>query len=79
MIKTEKKLQKIYLAYNNLLTAQVLWLAHSQFLSIIFLKEFIKVNANTSTIIEKCETCGITYKACECFVKCTNFKDDLIE
>ena len=27
---------------------------------------------------KKCKTCGITYKECDCFLKYTNFKDDLI-
>ena len=27
----------------------------------------------------KCETCGIKYKHCDCFLEYTNFKDDLIE
>ena len=31
-------------------------------------------------IDKKCETCGIKYcKYCDCFLKYTNFKDDLIE
>ena len=29
--------------------------------------------------IKKCETCGIKYKYCDCFLEYTNFKDDLIE
>ena len=28
---------------------------------------------------KKCETCGIKYKSCDCFLEHTNFKDDLIE
>ena len=28
---------------------------------------------------KKCEACGITYEVCDCFLECTNFKDDLIE
>ena len=28
---------------------------------------------------EKCETCGIKYKHCDCLPEYTNFKDDLIE
>ena len=28
---------------------------------------------------EKCETCGIKYKYCDCFHEYTGFKDDLIE
>ena len=28
---------------------------------------------------KKCETCGIKYKYCDCFLEYTHFKDDLIE
>ena len=28
---------------------------------------------------KKCETCGIRYKYCNCFLECTNFRDDLID
>ena len=28
---------------------------------------------------EKCETCGITYEECDCFLELTNFKKDLIK
>ena len=28
---------------------------------------------------QKCETCGIKYKYCDCFLDYTNFNDDLIE
>ena len=48
----EKKLQKIYLAYYNLLIAQDLWQADYQILSIIFLKEFIKLNVNMGMMIK---------------------------
>ena len=48
LIKIEKKLQKLYLTYYNLLIAQDLWQANYQVLSIIFLKEFIKLKVNTS-------------------------------
>ena len=44
--KNGKKLQKIYLTYYNLLLMQDLWQVHYHFLSIIFLKEFIKLNGN---------------------------------
>ena len=26
---------------------------------------------------KKCETCGIKYKYCDCFLECAIFKDDL--
>ena len=28
---------------------------------------------------KKCETCGIKYKYCDCFLECIDFKDELIE
>ena len=52
MIKIEKKLQKIYLTYYNLLIAQDLWQAYNQILPIIFLKEFIELNVNPDTMIK---------------------------
>ena len=48
----DKKLQNIYLTYYNLFTAQDLWRAHYQILSIIFLREFIKLNVHTDTMIK---------------------------
>ena len=42
-----QKLPKMYLTYYNLLIVQDLWQAHYQILSIIFLKEFIKLNVNS--------------------------------
>ena len=52
--------------------------SYYQILSIIFLKEFIELNVCEHDD-EKCETCGIKYKHCDCFLEYTNFKDDLIE
>ena len=75
----EKKLQIIYPKYYNFMIAQHLWQAHCQILSIIFLKEFIKLNVNIDKMIKKCETCEIKYKYCDCFLEYTNFRDDLIE
>ena len=46
----EKKLQKIYLTYYNLLVAQDLWQARYQILSIIFLKEFIELKNDNMMI-----------------------------
>ena len=51
----ENKLQKIYLKYYNLLIAQDLWQARYQILCIIFLKEFIELNVNTSMMIKNVE------------------------
>ena len=52
-IQMEKKLQKIYLTFYNLLKAQDLWQAYYQILSITFPKEFIKLNVNTDTMMKK--------------------------
>ena len=59
----EKKFQKIYLTYYNLLTTQDFWQVHYQVLSIIFLKEFIELNVNLDTA-KICETCRIKYRHC---------------
>ena len=48
MIKMGKKLQKIYLKYYSSMIAQ----AYYEILSIIILKELIKLNVNTDTMIE---------------------------
>ena len=75
----ENKLQKVHLGYYNLLIAQNLLQAHYQILSIIFLKEFIKLNVNMDAIIKNVKTYGIKYKYCNCFHEYRNFRDDLIE
>ena len=48
----EKKLQKIYFTYYNLLIVQDLWQVYCQILSIIFLNEFIKLNVNCDMMIK---------------------------
>ena len=50
----EKKVQKIYLTYYNLLKAQDLWQAYYHILSIIFLTEFAELNVNTDIAIKEC-------------------------
>ena len=66
----EKKLQKIYLTYYNLLIVQDLWQAHYQILSIIFLKKFIELNVNMDMMIKNVKIMKL--------LGYTNFKDDLI-
>ena len=66
LIKMENKLQKTYLTNCNLLLAQDLWQAYYQILSIIFLKELIKLIENMNTMIKKFKTCGIKYSYCNC-------------
>ena len=48
----EKKLQKIYLKYYNLLIMQDLSHAHYQIFSVILLKEFMKLNVIMDTMIK---------------------------
>ena len=48
----EKKLQKIYLTFYHLFIAQDLWQAHYRILTIIFLKEFLKLNVITKIMIK---------------------------
>ena len=73
----EKKLQNIYLAYHNLLIAQGLWQTHH--ILVNNLSEGIhKIKCKCGHNYKKCETCGITYKVCDCFLEYTKFKDDLI-
>ena len=46
----EKKLQRSYSTYYNLLIAQDIWQVHYQILSVIFLKEFIESNGDSDTM-----------------------------
>ena len=78
LVKMEKKLQKIYPKYYNLLIAQDLWHAHYQILPIIFRKEFIELNVNLDTMIKNMKQVALP-KYYDCFVEYTNFKDNLIE
>ena len=64
----EKKLQKTYLTYCNLLKAQYLWQAHYQILSIIFLKEFIKLNINMGKVKKKVKIEDLNIKIESCFL-----------
>ena len=43
------------------------------------LKEFIKLNVNTETMIKKCKNCRVKYKYCNSFVEYKNIKDNLTE
>ena len=55
LIKIEKKLQKIYLTYYNILVARDFWQVHYQILSINFLKELIKLDVNLDTMRKNVE------------------------
>ena len=76
----ENKLQKIYptdYSY-RLLIVQNLWQALYHILSIIFLKEFIKLNVNTDMKIKNAKIVELNLSIVT-FLEYTNFKDDLIE
>ena len=64
----KKNLQKIYLTYFDLLTAQDLWQAYYQILSITFLKEFIKLNVNVDMIIKNAEHVELYIKIATAFL-----------
>ena len=64
----------ICLTCYSLLIVQDLWQVHDQISSMIVKKRFIELNVNTDTMIKKCETFGIKYKYCDCFLEYTNFK-----
>ena len=59
-------MQEQYLTDYNLLIAQDLWQAH-------------KTKCKYGIGNEKCETCRIKYKDCECCLKYTSVKEDLME
>ena len=42
-------------------------------------ERILKIKCKYGHDDKKCETCGITYKVCDCFLEYTDFKDDLIE
>ena len=64
----ERKLQKVYLTCYNLLITQDLWQAHYQILSIIFLKEFMKLNKNTGTMIKNVKLTELHMKCATVFL-----------
>ena len=64
----EIRLQKIYLTYYNLLIVQDLWQAHYQILSIIFLKEFVKLNVNTDKMTKNVKLAELNIKIVSAFL-----------
>ena len=69
-----KKLQKIYLKYYSSMIAQ----AHYEILSIIILKELIKLNVNTDTMIKNEKHVKLNISTATVFLN-SQFKDGLIE
>ena len=66
--KNGEKVTKNIFTYYNLLIVQDLWQIHYQMLSIIYLKEFIKLNVTFGHNYKKFKTCGIKYNYCDCFL-----------
>ena len=73
------KLQKGYHTDQNVLIAPDFWQARYGILLIILLKEFIKLNVNTETMIKTYKNCRVKYKYCNSFVEHKNIKDNLTE
>ena len=70
-----KKLQKIYLTYYKFVdSATFIAQAHYQILSIIFLKEFIKLNVNTSTMIKNVKLVELHSKCATVFFNTQTLK-----
>ena len=74
MIKIENKLQKPYPTDYNLLTAQDLWRANYQILSIILLKEFIKSDVNMDTMIKNVKLVELNTKTATTFLNTQTLK-----
>ena len=58
---------------------QGLWQANNEILSIIFLKEFIKLNVNMDTMIKNAELVEIHTEHATVFLEYTSFGYDVIE
>ena len=70
----EKKSQKPYLTNYNLLIAQDLWQAHYQILSIILVKEIIKLNVNTDTMTKNVKLMELNTKIVTAFLNTQTLK-----
>ena len=80
LVKKQKKLQKKLLTYYNLLTASTRFMTTSLSSFMNNLSEVIhRIKCKYEHYHERCETCGIKYKYCNCFLEYQKFKDDLIE
>ena len=69
-----KKLQTIYPTDYNLFTAQESWEAHYQILPIIFLKEFMKLNVNTDTMIKHVKLAELNINIAAAFLNTKSLK-----
>ena len=75
----ENKLQKIYLAYYNLLIVQDFLPSLLSNLVNNLSEGIHRIKCKFTHDDKKCETCRIKSKYCNCFLEYTSFKDDLIE
>ena len=75
----EKKLQKIYLTYYNLLIVQRSMASSLSNLVNNLSDGTHKIKSKYGYDNEKCEISRIRYKYCDCFLQYTNFEGDLIE
>ena len=69
-----KNLQKIYFPYYSLLIMRDLWQACYQILKNLS-EGIYRIKRKFGHDYKKCETCGIKYKYCNCFLEYKNFKD----
>ena len=75
----KKNLQKMYSKDFNLLTGYDLWQAHYQIFSIILLKEFIKLNVNTDTMIKNLKLSEDDLIECKCLFCNKNYQQKFDE
>ena len=74
MIRKKKKFQKLYVTECNLLIAQDLLQAHHQIVLITILKEFMKLNVNTNTMIKNVKYAELNRKIENAFLNTQTFK-----
>ena len=75
----KKNLQKIYSKDFNSLTGYDLWQAHYQIFSIIFLKEFIKLNVNMDTMMKNLNLTEDDLIECKCLFCNKNYQQKFDE
>ena len=73
-MENKKELQKEYPTHYKLLIAQDLWQAHYQILLLILLKEFIKLNVKTDTMIKQVKLSELNKKITTTFLSTENLK-----
>ena len=74
LIKMEKKIQKIYFIYCNLLIAQKFMTSSLSNLVNKLFEGIHRIKCKFGHNNKKSETCGIKYKYCERFLEYTNLK-----